>query len=70
MARNKPMPPRITVNTGLNSAFVDEYWTQIEGLTEEIWMNYTPAKRYESTLNHLAAQATLAKKLAEKDEGK
>lgn len=69
MAKERPTPPRVTFSTGLNAAYVDGYWAQIDGMSQKEWMAYTPSKRYESTLNHLAAQATLAKKLAQRDQG-
>lgn len=68
MTKERPTPGRVTVSTGLNAAYVDGYWTQIDGMNQQEWMSYTPTKRYETVLNHLAAQATLAKKLAQREQ--
>ena len=68
MANKRPIPGRVTFSTDMNSAYVDAYWSEIEGMTEQVWLSYSPAKRYESCLNHLAAQATMARKLAQRDQ--
>jgi hypothetical protein len=61
---SKPVPERITLSTTLSVGFIDKYWQNMAGVTEAAWKSLPYAKRYESVLNHLAAQADMAAKLA------